>query len=169
MVGRALGSRGLSIADIGAGTHTIAVSVHQAGTSSSDIGFNLRLFGQPVIGGELLRRTGLSDDNTASDFEANVEPTKGTQYSGMSVPFGVVVNTATGIYSGWWWIGYNDVDVEGSFVWDSGETPGYTNWDSGQPDNGSGTEDCAHFGGTFGYYWNDDQCYNSMRYVCESP
>lgn len=32
------------------------------------------------------------------------------------------------------WIGLNDVDVEGTFVWTSGEILGYTNWGQNQPD-----------------------------------
>ena len=37
-----------SIADLEAGTHTIGVSVHQSDQYSSDLGFDLRLFGRPV-------------------------------------------------------------------------------------------------------------------------
>jgi hypothetical protein len=37
------------------------------------------------------------------------------------------------------WTGLNDLSSAGSFIWVSGESSGYTNWGSGQPDN-TGTE-----------------------------
>ena len=33
------------------------------------------------------------------------------------------------------WIGYNDAETEGTFVWDNGETPGFENWAAGQPED----------------------------------
>ena len=40
------------------------------------------------------------------------------------------------------WIGFNDLQTEGTWVWSSGEPVTYTHWHPGQPDN-SGDEDCA--------------------------
>ncbi|MBL7219448.1 MAG: lamin tail domain-containing protein [Phycisphaerae bacterium] len=96
-VGNENGTATLSISDLGAGTHTIAASIHQTSATSSDIGFDLRLFGQPVSGGGLVRRAGSSDGDTASDFQANSESTKGMENPGITVPFGVVTDTTTGI------------------------------------------------------------------------
>lgn len=52
------------------------------------------------------------------------------------------------------WIGYSDLAVEGSFVWADGTPNGYTNWNSGEPNNSGGTEDWAEFLGSNGK-WND--------------
>jgi len=38
------------------------------------------------------------------------------------------------------WIGYTDEFQEGVFEWSSGETPGFENWGSGQPDDASGAD-----------------------------
>ena len=72
----------------------------------------------------------------------------------------------------WWWIGYNDRGSEGSFVWD-GVDSSYTYWNSGQPDNAWGTEDCTHMYNGSGR-WNDLQCSRNywystpIYYICES-
>jgi uncharacterized delta-60 repeat protein len=41
------------------------------------------------------------------------------------------------------WLGYTDVEFEGSFFWVNGENPGYTNWVPGQPQGSAPAEDFA--------------------------
>jgi len=54
------------------------------------------------------------------------------------------------------WIGYNDIAVEGTFVWVSGEVvvPLFENWSATNPDNGGGSEDVTAFKFPEGE-WND--------------
>jgi hypothetical protein len=63
------------------------------------------------------------------------------------------------------WIGLSDRAVENHFVTVTTETGDQRPWASGQPDNGSGSEDCAQM--KSGGQLDDDQCGNSHRYVCE--
>ena len=67
-----------------------------------------------------------------------------------------------------WWIGYNDVATEGSFVWEDGSSSTYTNWHLGEPNNLDNNEDCTELNyGTDGS-WNDKTCTVTMNYVCEA-
>lgn len=53
------------------------------------------------------------------------------------------------------WIGFTDQDVEGSFVWISGEAVTFTHWNGGEPNN-AGNEDYALLNwNTSTGAWND--------------
>ena len=57
------------------------------------------------------------------------------------------------------WIGLNDEQVEGTFVWYDQSPVSYTNWAPGEPNN-SGNEDCVQIypGGSNPGTWNDLSC-----------
>ncbi len=72
------------------------------------------------------------------------------------------------------WIGLNDVAEEGEFVWVSGDTSVYRNWDTGEPNN-IGNEDYIEMYGSaassstqFGK-WNDASNSNSEPGLVEIP
>ncbi|MBL8950726.1 MAG: VCBS repeat-containing protein [Myxococcaceae bacterium] len=69
--------------------------------------------------------------------------------------------------TGQWWIGLNDRNVEGSWLWASGESPGYSRWAVMQPDNSMNLEDCVTVHGET-LFWNDDQCQVAKPYICEA-
>ena len=62
------------------------------------------------------------------------------------------------------WIGYNDKDNEGTWVWANGETSTYTNWDVVEP-NGAEYENCACIYPTG--KWNDLPCANLVFAIVE--
>jgi hypothetical protein len=53
------------------------------------------------------------------------------------------------------WIGLNDFDSEGNFVWSSGEPVEYVNWSGGEPNDFGGGEDAVEMFGSNGL-WNDN-------------
>ena len=62
------------------------------------------------------------------------------------------------------WIGGNDVEQEGNFVWESGETFSYTNWDAGEPNN-KGNQDFIRMY-TNGL-WDDCEEDSHYAFICE--
>lgn len=64
------------------------------------------------------------------------------------------------------WIGLNDEETEGTFVWCSGEPLGYSNWRAGEPNNSGGAENCVEIvlvhEVTLGQ-WNDLPGENAVR------
>jgi len=54
------------------------------------------------------------------------------------------------------WIGINDREKEGEYVWSSGEKSSFTNWNNGEPNNYGGVEDYGHIGENPDGKWNDN-------------
>ncbi|CAH1255133.1 CSMD3 [Branchiostoma lanceolatum] len=75
-------------------------------------------------------------------------------------------------YEGGYWIGLNDMENEGTFVWSDGSTlsqaTAFADWNPGQPDNHqSDGEDCVHMDKRKEYMWNDMSCGDKAHFVCE--
>jgi len=73
-----------------------------------------------------------------------------------------------------YWIGFNDIDVEGTYAWHSGMPVTYTNWYTATEPSGQAStdEDCVHFannaGGVPDGEWNDNWCSSMTHaYFCE--
>ena len=64
------------------------------------------------------------------------------------------------------WIGLNDIEVEGSFVWQDGSLPSYTNWKEGEPNGKRGTN-CVLWNKKVG--WQDNSCQSNFTFVCSMP
>ncbi|XP_060599088.1 macrophage mannose receptor 1-like [Ruditapes philippinarum] len=67
------------------------------------------------------------------------------------------------------WLGLNDRDNEGQFVWHmSGKSPSFTDWYQKEPDNLFNSEHCVSlFNARDEYKWRDDNCDRSYNYICE--
>ena len=57
------------------------------------------------------------------------------------------------------WIGITDRHSEGHWVLEStGKSVGFTDWDSGEPNNANSGENCASHNVNHSYKWNDENC-----------
>ena len=68
------------------------------------------------------------------------------------------------------WIGFEDMTVEGSFRWVTMELVNFTNFATGEPNDGGGNEDCAitnKAGNELPGEWDDRNCATPYAYVCE--
>ncbi len=82
-----------------------------------------------------------------------------------------------------YWFGANDLLSEGEWRWQGGELSTvqfwqgnssgsvsnglYNDWETNEPNNVSGIEDCAAYLPVVGYQWADAVCTGSNRYICE--
>ncbi|KAL9974664.1 hypothetical protein ACROYT_G011727 [Oculina patagonica] len=65
------------------------------------------------------------------------------------------------------WIGGNDIDSEGAWVWEDGESwGGFTSWNSGEPNNDY-NEDCLVMIYSLAGNWNDLDCGAARAFVCK--
>ena len=69
---------------------------------------------------------------------------------------------AQGIINVSYWLGIDDIDVEGTFQYATGGNLVFTNWRSGAPDNYY-NQDCVYiYAG-----WDDDNCPTKHASICE--
>lgn len=70
------------------------------------------------------------------------------------------------------WIGFNDIDSEGTWVWNDGTSATFANWSPGNPNDAGCGQDCASMyplTGVQSIYnttWDDNYCYNTYGFVC---
>ena len=79
-----------------------------------------------------------------------------------------VDSTADSLSTDKWWVGFNDIDSEGYFVWEDGSSTTYTNWELDEPNNLDGGEDCVVLNRFVDQTWNDEKCSHSFYYICEA-
>ncbi|XP_033624642.1 macrophage mannose receptor 1-like [Asterias rubens] len=65
------------------------------------------------------------------------------------------------------WIGLREYRVNGDYSWSDGTPLDYNNWDTNQPDDSSGSEQCAEYRTTG--FWNDQNCGAPQPFVCKKP
>jgi hypothetical protein len=79
-----------------------------------------------------------------------------------------VVSQAVSRSASYWWMGFNDASVEGTWVWSNGEATAYTAWAPGEPnDSGRKGEDCGQLYRFADTTWNDASCTTKLAFVCE--
>ena len=64
-------------------------------------------------------------------------------------------------------IGLNDIDTDGTFMWADGSNSSYRRWLSGQPNNAGGNQYCVGTS-TNNQFWYDDPCTSHSCYFCGS-
>ena len=83
----------------------------------------------------------------------------------------LVIDYAQGIRNTRFWLGINDIDIEGTFQYATGGNLVFTNWEASQPDNQHGAQDCVYSGsplnsGILGK-WDDFNCNTKYSSICE--
>jgi len=66
-----------------------------------------------------------------------------------------------------WFIGLDDLALEGTFVWVDDSPLGFSSWGPTEPNNTGGLESCVVLYAGDGS-WNDQQCATASEFICES-
>ncbi|CAH1244651.1 PCSK9 [Branchiostoma lanceolatum] len=73
-----------------------------------------------------------------------------------------------------YWIGLNDQEVEGSWVWSDGDPLGagdFASWAAGEPNNREGgqlgIQNCGQLWASRGFLWDDDSCDQEDYFLCQ--
>ena len=66
---------------------------------------------------------------------------------------------------GYFWMGLNDRETEGTFVWPSGEAFTYDEWGTFEPNDYNYSEDCVF--SLLDGIWFDAFCLGHAPFVCE--
>ena len=66
---------------------------------------------------------------------------------------------------GGYWIGGNDLALEGTYVWDSGNAILFENWDDNEPSNTYSNSDCMR--SRSDWRWHDMNCLSTYDSICE--
>jgi len=74
------------------------------------------------------------------------------------------------VWAGRAWIGYDDMETEGTFEWLSrdGDDIAFTGWSNNQPDNHGAGEDCGEMYAVDAL-WKDRPCSDRQEFVCQVP
>ncbi|XP_078495029.1 hepatic lectin-like [Ciona intestinalis] len=74
-----------------------------------------------------------------------------------------------GIESQHTWIGLNDIEQEGTWVWENGERllSSDANWHPGEPNDHGGAEDCVVLWNDGSVRWYDEPCSYTLIPLCE--
>ncbi|XP_065107450.1 ladderlectin-like [Paramisgurnus dabryanus] len=68
------------------------------------------------------------------------------------------------------WIGGQDGEVDGQWLWTDGSQFDFTNWCPKEPNNYQGVpENCLEISWNGQRCWNDQPCTDSMGYICAQP
>ena len=62
-----------------------------------------------------------------------------------------------------YWIGSNDIHIEGTFNNPSGQPFTYTNWMEGEPNESTGKEDCVAIDSPKAYKWMTLNCTDTIH------
>ena len=66
------------------------------------------------------------------------------------------------------WIGANDIDIEGDWVWESDKSKlVFSDWHDGEPNAYLNGDCCQIKWYNLLYRWNDEPCHASCLYICE--